>query len=462
MRAIVIGGSMAGLLCARVLSDVFDEVVVIDRDTPPDTAEPRKGVPQGRHVHALLSAGADAIGKLFPGLYDEMMEGGSNKADIANDSAIFNNGSWRLQIPTGAFFYVQTRPFLEMHVRRRVAAIPNVQQRFATSVTDLIFDDTRETVIGIRLSTPDGVEETLTADFVADCSGRGSKSSVWLEAAGYAGPPMDKIAADVGYATRFFRAPPTLGRSWVVLGSQGTPPEGLRHGIAFRIGKDQLQVTVAGHFHQQPPGDPQGFLDYVGLLETRAIHDVIRDAEPLSEVMLHRFPVSIWRHYERLTRFPRAYIVFGDAVCSFNPVYGQGMSVAALGALELQKTFADLGTTAAKSPALAQTFFRRAAHAIKIAWTVSAGADLIYAKTEGVRPPGLKLFFWYIGQIMDLASYDPTVVKAWADVHHLRRPVSHLLRPAILARVIGRALWGGAPLAVDHPLRVGVADAVAE
>ncbi len=443
MRAIVIGGSLAGLMCARVLSEFYDEVVVLDKDTPEDHDEPRKGASQGRHVHALLAAGTSVMGELFPGLYDDMAASGARKIDAGRDVAWFYRGAWRLQAPTGVIGNVQTRPLLEMHVRRRVAKLRNVRQRFGVSVNGLTFDTSRQSVTGVQVVTLSGDAHSMSADLVVDCSGRGSKTPAWLEHAGYASPKMTSVAVDLGYATQLFRSARSAERDWMLLLVQATPPNGSRDGAAFQIAEDVLQITLAGHFKDYPPDDPERFLAFAEGLEHRAFADVIRASPPLSPIVTHRFASSLWRHYERLSRFPNGFLVMGDAMSSLSPLYGQGMSVAALEALALRETLRETGIA---DPGKARLFFKRAAKVVKAAWTLATGADLAFPKTQGARPPAFDLSLWYVDQVTSLCCSDADILRTWLQVAHLQRPVTDLFRPRILARVLRTALAGGPAL----------------
>ena len=446
-RAIVIGGSIGGLLAARVLADHFGEVLVLDRDGPGDAAEARKGVPQGRHVHCLLAGGSAAIGEIFPGIFESLTAEGARPTDMAEDVAWFNAGTWRLQYKSGIRIYVQSRPLLEREIRRHASACPKIVQRFNTNVSGLVIDAARGEVTALRTE-----QETIEADLVLDCSGRGTKTPEWLEEAGFPPPPTTRISIDVGYATQLFRSRSDRSWPWHTLLIQAQPPGGTRYGAIFRIENDILQVTLVGQFRDYPPNDAEGFLRFAQSLDHPALFNALREAEPIGPVQAFRFPANHWRHYERLQRFPGRFLVLGDAMCSVNPVYGQGMTTAALEALALRQTLEESrGQDGEKT--LARRYFRRAGKIAALAWTLAAGSDLSYPQAVGERPPGHALLIWYVGRVLALASYDPVVLAHWIRVTNMQRPIAHLLAPPVMRRVLARTLWGGRSLPVEEPLR---------
>ena len=452
MRAIVIGGSIGGLLSARILADFFDEVLVLDRDEPPDTPEARRGVPQGRHVHCLLAGGSEAIGTIFPGIFDTLIARGARPTDMAKDVAWFNAGTWRLQYPSGIGIYVQSRPLLEDEIRRRVSDVANIHQRYGVGVSGLVFDESCSRVTGVRLADEEA-EGVIEADLVIDCTGRATKSPDWLSDVGYPAPRVSKITIDVGYATQFFRAKPGRAWPWHTLLIQGRPPAGSRYGAIFRIEGETLQATLVGQFRNYPPNDDQGFLQFAETLEHPAIFDALCEMDPVTPVSAFRFPANSWRHYEKLDRFPGNYLVFGDAICSVNPLYGQGMTMSALEALALRDSLKALGDGRLAGTALAHIFFKRAAKIAGTAWTLATTSDLSYPQAEGKRPPGQDVLLWYVGHVLALCSHDPTVLRHWICVTNMTRPLSYLFSPPVFLRVLKRALFGGYELPVEEPIR---------
>ena len=346
-------------------------------------------------------------------------------------------------------FLTQSRPFLEWHVRRRLAALPNV--RFvAADATELLSDAPRRQVQGVRVRHRDGSarEEDIAADFVVETAGRGSHVLKWLDAMGYAKPPEASVVIDLGYSTRVYQRPPQSGRDWQMLIVYARAPEGTRCGVVSPIEGDRWIVTLSGCLKDYPPDDDAGFLEFARSLERPDLYDAIRDATPLSPITTIRFPAQRRRHYERMRRFPDGLAVLGDAMCSLNPLYGQGMSVAALEAAALSDCLRERRDLAG----LPRRFFRRAAGIIDGPWLLATGADFLYPGAAGKRPPGTGVLGWYNVNVLELSGYDPRVQTTFLEVMHLTRSPFALFSPAVLLPVLRRAL-GLAPRATATTAR---------
>ena len=382
-HAIVIGGSMAGLLAARVLRDHYASVTVVDRDCFPLEDVCRRGVPQGRHAHGLLASGRRALELLFPGICEHLVQRGAVAGDIGQDTRWFLEGGCHVQVTNGLESLVLSRPLLENTVRRRLLNVPNVRIRENFAVEGLVADG-QHRVTGIL-----GKGETIPATLVVDTTGRASHSPQWLEALGYPRPLEECIQVGVAYTTRHFRRRPTDLNGDAVAVIPPTP-EGKRGGVMIAQEGDRWIVSLTTHFGNIPPPDVPGFIEFASSLPAPYIHDVIRHAEPLGEAATARFPASTRRYYEKLDRFPEGYLVFGDAISSFNPVYGQGMSVAALEALELKATLEQ------GSSNLARRFFKKAGRVVDGPWTIAAGNDLRMPEATGRRSAGLRFINWHV------------------------------------------------------------------
>lgn len=427
-HAIVMGGSMAGLLAARVLSGYYREVTVVERDMFPCTAEQRRGVPQGRHSHGLLAAGHDALDKFFPGISESLSENGAVTGDIARDCRWFFEGGCLSRPTSGLNGLFMTRPMLEAEVRRRVFALPNIVRRDNVAVDVVVMDASAERVTGVRFGG-----EVLTGDLVVDATGRGSRTPQWLERLGYQKPREDVVQVALGYTTRFFRRLPADLDGDVVAVIAPTP-EGKKGGVIAAQEGDRWTVTLFAHFGNYPPEDLGGFIEFARTLPAPYIHEVVRYAEPLGGAASIRFPASIRRHYETLSRFPSGYLVIGDAMCSFNPIYAQGMSVAALEALELDKALAD-------GPGnLEQRFFARSAKVVDVPWSMAVGNDLRMKETMGARSVGVKFINWYISRLHRAAHSDEVTSLAFQKVSNLLEPPPSILHPRVAMRVLWDSL----------------------
>ena len=451
MRAVIIGASIAGLFAARALSDFAGGVTLLDRDVPPDSPVPRKGVPQGRHVHGVLAAGFDTLQSFFPRIVEELVAEGSRISDVGQDILWFADGAWRLRRKCGVVGCIQSRPFLEMHVRRRVAGLPNVSLQSNVSVAGLEMDAARSRVTGVRISASTGNEDILPADLVVDCSGRGSRTPAWLESAGFGKPPTSTVTVNVGYSTRFFRVPQAALPDWHAMLILGHPPDGTRLGACFFIETGELQVTLGGEFRDYPPEDDAGFLRFAETLRHPELFRTIRDAAPASPISTYRFPAHVWHHYDRMKTLPANLFILGDALCSFNPIYGQGMTVAALESQILNRCLAGANGRPGGMRTLQKRYFRGVSSIVKAAWSMATGADMVYPQAEGQRPFGQGAALRYLGHIQALSCYDAKVLTVWNQVTNMQRPLSSLFAPSIAARVLRRAVAGGPALSSQRP-----------
>lgn len=425
-RAIVIGGSMGGLLAARVLADHFKEVVLFDRDILPASPEYRRGVPQGQHAHALLSSGRQVLDGLFPGFRDELVRQGAINAEYLQ-VRWFDNGVYHTRFE-GLQGLLVSRPRLETHTRQRLMALKNLQLQPTHDVDSLIFEGDR--VTGVRVhGGRNGGDATVTGDLIVDATGRGSQSPIWLDRAGFPRPKEEAVRVGLGYTTRIYRRQPDHLNGDLAVICPSAPPQ-RRGGVALAMEGDRWMVTLFGMLGDHPPTDPEGFIAFAKTLPAPDIHSVVTGAEALSDPVPFKFPQSTRRHYELLDRFPEGYLVFGDAVCSFNPIYGQGMSSAALQAAELQKCLL------AGDSELARRFFKAATTVVDAPWTMAVGGDLRYDEVEGQRSGMVKFVNWYIGKLHIAAAGDPKVALAFHRVANLLDPPPSLMQPSIALRIL--------------------------
>lgn len=433
-HAVILGSGMAGLAAAGVLASRFEQVTVIERDQierdpAPGEREPRRGVPQGRHVHILLKAGENGLGEIFPGLAADLEAQGSCRIDFGADFGWFHHGVWKVRHESGITLHMQSRPLLESIVRRRVEGFGNVAFRYGAAAVGLEIADGR--AVAVRLRPEGGNEETLEGDLIVDASGRGSQLPRWLEGFGYPAPREERLGLDLVYASRVFRARPDPERSWKALLVYQTPPGERRVGAIFPIEGGRWMVTLAGLAGDHPPGHEDGFLDFARGLAQPTLYDAIRAAEPLSDIETFRFPHARWRHFEELKRFPTGLIPLGDTVCSFDPIFGQGMSVAAQGALALAAHL-DRDPQAMDVRSFSRALSRRVA----VPWLLTSSEDLRYPQVDGRRPFWLPVLQAYTRRVFRLTGSSAAANRRFVRLINLLTGPGILFHPGTVAGVL--------------------------
>jgi 2-polyprenyl-6-methoxyphenol hydroxylase-like FAD-dependent oxidoreductase len=430
-RVVVLGASMAGLLAARVLADAYAQVTIVDRDPLPEGSAQRRGVPQGHHLHALLARGQQALEELFPGLTAALVAQGVPAGDMLANARLYLSGYRLRQAHTGLVLLCASRPVLEGYVRARVRALPNVAVVDSCDIMGLAATPDGRRVTGARVHRREvgSAEEVLGADLVVDATGRGSRTPVWLETLGYARPTKDEVRIGLGYATRNYQLPRgALGGDLAAL--HGLTPQHPRGGALQVLDAGRLMVTLGGVLGDHPPTDPDGFLTFARSLRFPDIYETISDAEPLDDPVAFRFPASVRHRYERLTRFPDDLLVLGDAVSSFNPIYGQGITVAALQALALRR---HLEQGIQPQP---RRVFADLARVVDMPWDIAAGGDLVFPGVPGRRALKVRLLSAYLARLHAAAAHDATLASAFVRVIGMVAPPQSLLGPGVAVRVL--------------------------
>ncbi|OBI87846.1 NAD(P)/FAD-dependent oxidoreductase [Mycobacterium sp. 1245805.9] len=436
-RAVVLGASMGGLLAARVLADFFDTVTVFERDELSDDPVNRRGVPQGRHVHALLPRGARILDELFPGLLGELLAAGApvwDDGDLSKGYFCYNG--YRV-LPSGVVagdytemaLYMPSRPLLECHVRRRLQRLGNVRIHDGHDVTALTSTSDRSRITGVRVAnrvagTP---PRELAADLVVDAMGRGAHTPALLEKLGYGRPAEDHITMHTTYASQPLRIPPgTLTEKLALISPAPGRPKGM-----FLVGyeRDTWIFTVYALAGHEPPRDLPGMLAYAEGYGPAHLLAAVRAGEPLGPVVQHRMPSSQWRRYDKMRRLPDGLLACGDAICSFNPIYGQGMSVAALDAVALRDCLRR-GVTD-----LPRRYFRATAKTIGVAWRTGAASDLAFPEVQGRRTPSMRVANRLVDRVLAASESDTVIGTQFFRVTGLLDPPTRLLRPSFLYRV---------------------------
>jgi 2-polyprenyl-6-methoxyphenol hydroxylase-like FAD-dependent oxidoreductase len=440
-RAVVVGGGVAGMLAARVLGDHFQEVVVIERDRYPGGAENRPGVPQARHLHFMLKRGLTVAEELFPGLTEDLLAAGCPRVDQGRDFRILYRSGWSPTLPCDLDILSFTRPVFEAALRRRLMADGRVGCREGTEVTALELDAAGRCVIGVRVQ-PRGARggpagETLAADLVVDASGRNSPAPEWLTAASFPAPEEVSVDAMWGYATRLYEPTPGFSADWRILFMMNRPPDQPRAGIIQGVEGNRWIVTIAGVMEDYPPTDERGFLEFARSLRSPELYEAIQHARPVSDIWGYRRTDNRLRRFDRSSRAPERFIALGDAVCAFNPVYAQGMTLAALGAVELGRTLRE----ARGLDGLARRFQRRLARAISGPWAMATGEDLRWPATRGGRiTPKTRFLHWYIDQVIQLIPSSAEVYRRFQRVNHMLEPAGALFHPAVALPILRQSL----------------------
>jgi 2-polyprenyl-6-methoxyphenol hydroxylase-like FAD-dependent oxidoreductase len=469
-HALVTGGSIAGLLAARVLADHGARVTVVERDVLPVEPAGRKGTPQARHVHVLLTRGQEMLERLFPGLEAELAAAGAVQIDWTADTAWLTPAGWGYRFPSHLRTFASSRDLLEWLIRRRLATDPRVCFLTGHEVVGLLRAEAGAAVAGARVRPRGnagdgaGAAAPLRADLVVDAGGRGSRAPAWLAEIGYAAPAETVVNAFLGYASRLYARPAGSSGDWKALYLQSRPPQLLRGGVILPIEGERWLVTLAGAGRDYPPADATGFLEFARSLASPALYEAIRAATPLAPITTYRATENRVRHFERLARWPDGFIVAGDAACAFNPVYGQGMTTAALSAVTLDECLRGAARAGGDWRGLARRFQRLLARRNQAPWLLATGADLQVPQTVGRRPGGLaRLSLRYFDHVLARATHDPTVRLALMDVLHLVRPPAALFQPHILWRVLSgqRAAESPAPPVLSHPERERYGDRTA-
>lgn len=451
-RAVVLGGSIAGLFAARVLSDAYDEVVIVDRDKLVGVDGPRRSRPQGKHINAMHVRGRLVLEELYPGITDELIADECPTGDYAGDCRWYFNGRPLKRESIDYIAVPATAPLMERHIRERTQALPNVVFAEEREVLGLETAAEHRKVVGVRVQrTRRGAkDEVIAADLVVDATGRGSRTPVWLEEMGYGRVEEERKKIGLGYTTQHYRMPegvdPWHGDLAVIPVAYPDSPRGA---IFTKTDHGKIELTVYGLLGDHPPTDQAGFYEFVKSLSVPDIYEALQYAIPIDEPVAFRYPTTIRRHYESLDRFPDGLLVVGDAVTSFNPVYAQGMTVAALSALTLR---GHLHSGAAPQPL--QFFRDLAKDVVDAPWEMTNTVDLGFPGVEGERPFKVRFGQKFLRLVQIAATRDAKVTSAYMRAAGMVDGPEALQRPGFILRVLWNALLGPAPVPPRKPIQV--------
>lgn len=457
--AVVLGASMGGLLAARVLADFYQKVTVVERDLLPDVPLNRRGVPQGRHPHALLGKAVEIIGDLFPGIFDQLRSDGAIKWDDGDMSRFWSKFAGHLMVrssipdPASLTDYHLSRPLLEHAVRRAVHKIPNIEFLEEHDFVGLTADTDHARITGTRVQKRGGTDETvITADLVIDATGRGSRTPLFLEELGYPRPRDDEIEVRIAYATVPVRIPRGTLHELVV--TNYPIPSRPTMFAMFACENDMYLVLGGGVGGQAPPADVAELVDLAATLAPSHVTAALQSAEILGNLAHYRIPSNRWRRYDKLARLPAGLIVFGDSICSFNPIYGQGMTVAAIEA-EVLRDCLCVGDRN-----LPRRFYGKSANKIRVAWRTAVGSDLMLPQVPGRRPLFVRAMNSYMDRVLTAAETDPLVAQQFFRVVQMLDGPSALFRPHLLRRMAKAGMTRGRnPRPINgsaHPQQCGI------
>ncbi|HEV3171907.1 MAG TPA: nitroreductase/quinone reductase family protein [Actinocrinis sp.] len=437
--AIVVGASVAGLAAARVLSDHFESVIVLERDELPDTNAPRRGVPQGPHSHVLVAAGLREFERLLPGFQADLVSAGGTAIDIGSELYLSRYHRAWPRVPSGIEFMSISRPMLELILRDRVVKLPGVAIRAGAAVTALT--GASDAVTGVELATG----EHIAAELVVDCTGRAGRSDRWMADLGLPEPEQVDVKIGLGYATRLFRRGPDDLPGWKGIVTLPEPPRETTVGVAFPIEDDRWLVSLIGWHVDALPDEDESFAAAVAALPDPAIADLLGRVEPLTHPVTARLRSNHRRLFERLDRVPAGYVALGDAVCSFNPFYGHGMTCAVQEAVALGTALERHGRA---SVGMVRDYYQAAAAVVATPWQVAVDGDFAYPETTGPCPRGVGARNWLATRLMLASQVIPELKTTFFGVLQLVLPPDRLMRP----KVVMQALLHGRHPAGRNPL----------
>jgi 2-polyprenyl-6-methoxyphenol hydroxylase-like FAD-dependent oxidoreductase len=440
-KAIVMGASIAGLWTARALSDHFEEVIVFERDQLPEGPEFRSGAPQIRQFHTLLLSGLGLMRAWFPGLDEELIAAGAVPYDVIDDVHLRVAHFWYPRFPSGQILLSCSRPLLEFGLRRRLRQNPGIRLVEGVQVVGLLSDEGKRRVTGVRIRARRGgsdqpeADTVYQADLVVDALGRRSRTPEWLGEMGYPAPKESEVDSFLGYVTRKYKRKPNTPMILII----ATPPHDPYGGLIFLEENDSMVALLIGYNKHYPPTDPDDFEAFAGHLGPE-FQEAIKGAEPISKPHGYRGTSSRWRHYEQMDRWPERFVVLGDAFCGFNPVYGQGMSVAAMSAAALVD---HISRSNGNLDGVARSTLREIGRITDGAWLLATSVDLSWPGTEGgtvANGPADRFGRWYVDQLLYATAFDKTVRLEFLAVNQLLKPAAALFSPGIFLRVMKQLL----------------------
>jgi 2-polyprenyl-6-methoxyphenol hydroxylase-like FAD-dependent oxidoreductase len=435
-RAVVVGAGIGGLAMAGALAKYFERVEIFERDHLTTSVASRPGTPQDRHPHGLLAGGLQALGEIFPGFERDLAAAGAVPVRVAQDMRYERPDVGALpRRDFGISLLCASRPLIELVLRRRAEAIANIALRRQCRVTGIVPFAADAAVRGIRFDAGSGRSETVEADLVIDASGRGALTLTLLDALGWGRPLVTEIGVDLSYATAVVEMPPNAPPDWKLVLTQPDPPTLALHAVLVPMEDDRWIIAIADHGATARLETWDAFLEACRSLTTPTVYNALRFARPPYGIRHYRFPVSTWKHFERLRRLPRGVLPVADALCRFNPIHGQGMSSAAKQASLLQDVLGRVAAEPDPIAALQAGFMAEVAAVLETPWNMSTSADLAFPLTRGERPENFAEAQQFEAALFRAAVADPVVHRALTEVGQLLQPHKRLQEPDIMRRI---------------------------
>jgi 2-polyprenyl-6-methoxyphenol hydroxylase-like FAD-dependent oxidoreductase len=435
-RAIVVGAGIGGLSAAGALAKSFDQVDVLERDDLATSARSRSGTPQDRHPHGLLAGGLRALDRISPGFERDLAAAGAVPVTLARDVQFERPDVGVLpKRDFGISLLCATRPLIELVLRRRAEAVANITLRPASRVIGVVPAAGGADVRGIQFVNGSGRFETLDADLVVDASGRGAPTLMLLDALCWERPQMTEIGVDITYATAVVEIPPDATAEWKLVLTLPDPPHLALHAIMAPTEDGRWITAIADHSATAWIETWDAFLEASRSLITPTVYNALRYAQPPEGIRHYRFPVSTWKHFERLPRLPRGVVPVADAFCRFNPIHGQGMSSAGKQARLLQDVLSRAVAEPDPIAAVPAGFMAQVASVLETPWTTSTSADLAFPQTRGERPDNFAEAREFEAALFRAAVADPVVHRAMIEVAQLLHPHQRLHEPDIARRI---------------------------
>ncbi|MEU2390303.1 FAD-dependent monooxygenase [Streptomyces sp. NPDC007369] len=433
--AVVVGGSYAGLVAARVLADFHEEVVLVERDPMDGDTGTHPSAPQGHHAHAMLAKGGEVLEGLFPGLRQELRDAGAPVFDYGEGIDFLLPTGTAPRSRTGVVIQTFTRDELERRLRRRVLALPQVSLLHSTRCEGLLRDPSGR-VNGVRCEGPGGTPAEITADLVVDASGRTSKLEEWLRAIGVRVPAKRVVKAKVTYTSMNFPRARDGSPDFHIAYQMLSAPDVPRAGVLLAVERDRWTCSLFG-FQDEPPTDDSGYLDFARSLANPRLAEQIERRTAQEPVYRYTNLDNQWRQYHAVKNWPEGLVALGDAVCVFNPVYGQGLTVAALEADLLRRMLARRRSSGQGPEGLARAYQKRLGRLLLAPWTLSTNSDLMWS--PGGQPLPARIAHWYNARLFRVAVKDEGVWASFVRVVNMTASPALLFHPAVVLKVLTQA-----------------------